>query len=239
MADSDSRSEKSHPNDAPTTNHPRRGMRRLTAVLLVVVCIAIGGYWAWVASQIVHRGKRKQGIEANLPPSTLQQISTLDQKSFQNSLPRLRQILEDLGQQTETDQRTLMIIAGKLQETDESAPDYWPTARQFVESVSSKMAPNTPPSGERPRALSDILSVGIMRGVREDHKTILFDDGDLGNARFTNCRIIFSQNPVRMSNVVFEGCVFELPTADPPSPYLRKLIRQLLAQPESVTINSL
>jgi hypothetical protein len=91
------------------------------------------------------------------------------------------------------------------------------------------MAPNAPSPGQQPRALSDILFVGLMRGIREKGKTILLDGGYLGNGEFTNCRIIFTQNPVRMTNAVFRNCAFEIPITDPPSPYIKKVSQILLA----------
>ena len=123
----------------------------------------------------------------------------------------------------------LEAITGKLRQTDEATPGYWPTVLRFIPVASSMTAPKAPPRGQRPRALSDILAVGLMRGVREEGTTILFDSGDLGKGEFTSCRIIFTENPVRLTHVVFRNCVFELPTADLPSPYLRKVSQMLLA----------
>jgi hypothetical protein len=83
--------------------------------------------------------------------------------------------------------------------------------------------------GSGPGFLSDILFVALMRGVREEGKTILLEDGYLENGEFTNCRIIFTQNPARLKNIIFRDCVFEIPTTDPPSPYIRKVSQILLS----------
>lgn len=88
--------------------------------------------------------------------------------------------------------------------------------------------------------MSDILSVGLMRGIREEARTILFDKGPLGNGTFINCRIVFTAGPVEMQNVVFRNCAFEFPTTAPPGTYLKKVCRIILASGiESVSIASL
>jgi hypothetical protein len=68
-----------------------------------------------------------------------------------------------------------------------------------------------------------------MRGIREKGITMLFDEGDLGNGEFTNCRIIFTPNPIRLRNAIFRNCVFELPAANPPSPFTKKVSQILLS----------
>lgn len=67
-----------------------------------------------------------------------------------------------------------------------------------------------------------------MRGIRENGQTILLDEGDLENGEFTNCRIIFTQNPIRMRHALFRNCAFEIPTGAP-SPYLKSVGRILLS----------
>ncbi len=79
-----------------------------------------------------------------------------------------------------------------------------------------------------------------MRGIREKGITMLLDDGYLGNGEFTNCRIIFTPNPVRLTNATFRNCVFEFPTTDPPSPFIKKVSQVLLSSNlDSVSIATL
>jgi hypothetical protein len=179
-------------------------------------------------------------VDANLQPLTLQQISHLDQNGFEQSLPQLRQAMEHPDPKVVADPETLAAIAGKLRRAGESTPDYWPTVLRFIPFASSRTAKNAPPPGQQPRVLSDILSVGLMRGVREVDKTILLDEGYLGNGEFTNCRIIFTQNPVRLANAHFRNCAFEIPTTDPPTAFIKKVSQLLLsANISSVSIPSL
>jgi hypothetical protein len=178
--------------------------------------------------------------EANQRTLTLQQISHLDQNGFEQSLPQLRQAMEHPAPKAVADPETLAAIAGKLRRADESTPDYWPTVLRFIPFASSRMAKNPLPQGQQPRFLSDILSVGLMRGVREVDKTILFDEGYLGNGEFKNCRIIFTQNPVRLTSAHFRNCVFELPTTDPPTAYTKIVSHILLSSDLSlVSISTL
>jgi hypothetical protein len=204
-------------------------MKRFAAIIAIAAGLALVSYSVWLGHRLVNPGARGGKVEANLPPLTLQQISSLDQKTFEHSLAQLRQAIEQPGHQAVADQQTLTAIAGKLRQTGQSTPDYWPTVLQFIQFASSTMAPNAPPPGQQPSVLSDILSVGFMRGIREKGKTILLDDGDLGNGEFTNCRIIFTQNPVRLQNALFTNCVFEFPITDTPSPYLKKVSQILLS----------
>ena len=224
--------------DAPTPSarrvHPR------AAVIVSAACLAMVSYFAWTGHRTVNPGETRATVEANLAPLTLEQISSLDQKTFERSLPQLRRAIEQPSPKAEPDQETLTTIAGKLRQTGESTPDYWPTVLRFIRFASSGMAKNAPPPGQQPRVLSDILSVGLMRGIREVGKTILLDDGYLGNGEFTNCRIIFTQNPVRLTNALFRNCVFEVPTTDTPSPYIKKVSRILLSSNlETVSIATL
>jgi len=211
-----------------------------TFVMICALSLVMVSYSSCRGNRSAKSGETTAQLAANLPPLTLQQMSSLDQKTFEHSLPQLREAMERTSPQPGADRETVTAIAAKLRQTGESAPDYWPTALRFITFASSQMAPDAPPPGQKPRGLSDVLSVGLMRGIREKNITMLFDEGDLGNGEFTNCRIIFTLNPVRLTHVQFSHCAFELPTADPPSPYIKALCRILLSSNlESIAIASL
>jgi hypothetical protein len=197
-------------------------------MIAAAACMAIMGVCACTGNGTVNSAEGSAKVDANRQPLTWEQISHLDQKAFEHSLRQLRQVIDQSSPQAVVDQETLTAITGKLRQTDESAADYWPTVLRFLQFTSFRMAPKVP-QGEQPKALSEILSVGIMRGIQEFDKTILFDEGSLGNGRFTNCRIIFTQHAVQMQNVKFDVCAFEFPTTDTPSPYLKKVSRILLS----------
>jgi len=171
---------------------------------------------------------------------TLRQISRLDQKTFEQSLPQLLKALGQPKMNVVVGPETLTAITAKLRQTGESTPDYWPVVLRFIPLASSITAKSAPPPGQQPRVLSDILSVGLMRGIRESDRTILLDDGYLGNGEFTNCRIVFTPNAVRLTNALFTNCVFELPSTDPPNDFIKKVSRILLASNlSSVSIPSI
>lgn len=206
---------------------------------LLAGCIAAMTVCACTANWTVYSADGPAKDHTNRSALTLDQIGRLDQMAFERSLPQLRQAIDESRSQSLVGRNTLTAITGNLRQTDESAADYWPTVLGFIQFASFRMAPKVP-QGEQPKALSEILSVGIMRGIREFDKTILFDAGSLGNGSFTNCRIIFTQHAVKMQNVKFDVCAFEFPATDTPSPYLKKVTRKLLASDlDSVTIPSL
>ncbi len=213
--------------------------RPLVAIFLSAACLSMVSLGACTGNRTVNSAEGPEKVDANRPALTLEQISYLDQKAFQHSLQQLRHVIEQSSPAAVVDQATLTSLTGKLRQTDESATDYWPTVLRFLQFASFHMAPKVP-QGEQPKALSEILSVGIMRGIREFDKTILFDEGFLGNGSFTNCRIIFTQHAVQMQNVKFDVCAFEFPATDAPSPYLKKVSRILLSSDlGSISIPSL
>jgi len=213
----------------PDTRRPfERILHAFTTFMICAAGIAMAFHAARIGSPMGNPVTTAK-VEANRRTLTLQQISHLDQNGFEQSLPQLRQAMEHPDPKAVADAETLEAIAGKLRRAGESTPDYWPTVLRFIPFASSRMAKSAPPPGQQPRVLSDILSVGLMRGIREVDKTILLDDGYLGNGEFTNCRIIFTPNPVRLTNAHFKNCVFELPTMDPPNTYLRKVSHILLS----------
>jgi hypothetical protein len=218
----------------------QKRVQPFATIVVGATCIAIVSYGAWIS----HQGAPPEGgsakIETNLPLLTLQQISSLDQRTFENSMSQLRQAIENPSLKAGISQGTLAAITAKLRQTSETTPAYWPTALRFIQFASSWTAQNAPPPGQQTRVLSEILSVGLMRGILEKGKTILLDDGYLGNGEFTDCRIIFTPNPVRLTHALFRNCVFEIPTADPPNAYIRKVCRILVSSNlKSVSIPAL
>jgi hypothetical protein len=218
---------------------PSEIRHRLLAANVGVACMAMLGVCACTGNRAVNPAESPAKVEANRQPITLKEISRLDQKTFEHSLRPSRHALEhaDPGG---TDQETVRAIFDKLRETDDSAQDYWPTLLRFLQFASARTAPNAPPPGQQARSLTDILWVGIMRGIHPNGKTILFDGGSFGNSNFTECRIIFTQNPVEMHHVAFKDCAFEFPATDTPSLYLRKLSCMLFSSDlRSVSMPSL
>jgi hypothetical protein len=198
--------------------NPLRSLLRTLASLMVCITAV-----AMVPAPAVARD------DASRQPLTLRQISRLDQKAFEQALPQLQKAMEQSNPMSGTDQETVEAIAAKLRKTDESIPNYWPIVLKYLNWAYTNLGNGAEPPGVVSRALSDIVSVGLMRGIREVNKSILFDDGSLGNGEFTHCRIIFTQNPVRLSNCHFRNCVFELPANDPPNDFIKKVCRILLA----------
>jgi hypothetical protein len=210
--------------------NPADGAGRRVRAAAIAVAVALVGLCACTGGTSVHPAPQPAKAEADRQPLlTFEQIGAMDQKTFRDSLPQLHRAIEQGNPDARVELEVLKTLQGKLRQTDESAPDYWPTVLRFLEFGSYQMFPKAPRPDEPRKILSNILSVGIMRGIKEFDNAVLLDRGPLGNAEFTNCRIIFTQNPVPLQKVTFNVCAFEFPPTQAPSPYLKKLCRILLA----------
>lgn len=210
-----------------------------TAIVVGAACVVVVSICTRTGKHPVNSTEESAQANANRQPLTLEQISQLDQKPFERSLPQLCQVIVQTTPAAKVDQEALTTVQGKLRQADESRPDYWPAVLRFLPFASSRIALKAPPAGGQAKLLSEILQVGVMRGIREYDKAILFDAGSFGNSGFTNCRIVFTQNSVEMQNVVFKVCAFDFPVGTP-SAFLKKLCRTLLASDlASVSIPSL
>jgi hypothetical protein len=163
---------------------------------------------------------------------SLKDISSSDPATFSRSLPDLRKILQHPVSEAKPSHSLLLQLASKLRETSDASPDYWPTVLEFIQFASSAMTPPTdvPPPGPPYTSMRN-SRCGIGPGYcgMASHRSIVLDGGDISRSRFENCRIIFTQNPVKMRGVQFINCVFEMPVTSAPTPYLKDAARQLLA----------
>jgi hypothetical protein len=155
--------------------------------------------------------------------------ASLPLSDFKTSLPQVGSALSIVEQENAAVPTS--VIEGlrvKLQQTDPSAPDYWPTAVRFLQFATSRLAPSdVPPAGRAPDVESD-----TNLGPLEFYKgTVLLKGGSVTGALFRNCRVIFTNTPVRMTSVIFVNSVieFRVSTTSPPSPYLRKAVEVFLA----------
>ena len=204
----------------------------LLGIALAAVYVAVGE----VKQNAEFRGRtdqRLRDIESFIallqapqnPKTVLGKIGSLDQKVFPQFLPALRKVTEQPINAVQPNPETLQAILVKLRHTDETSPDYWPAVLQFLSFVSATLAPaGVPPSGQPPIVLHNSSAGRIV----EEAQTIRLDGGSIENGEFTKCRIIFTQNPVRMKNVLFTNCVFEIPSTEP-NLYLKKAGQLLLA----------
>jgi hypothetical protein len=176
------------------------------------------------------------------PKAVLKQINELDPKTFAKALPALRKVAEQPVSEVAPNEATLHQIATQLRNTSETTPDYWSTVLRFIQFATAGFSPNAPPPGPPQSVLSNVFANGPTALVLRTYsnEVVLLEGGELWNARFENCRIIFTQNPVRMHNFTFINCVFEMPITDTPSPYLKSASQLLLASNlRSVKIPSL
>lgn len=177
-------------------------------------------------------GKVETGIgeirAAQAPDKVLHEINGLDQKAFAKSLPILRVASEQSAKEAKPSQPLLGGIADKLSKTSPSTPDYWPTVLQFLQFASAGLAPaNVPAPGTLPILRTSTRSIyahNAFSGV-----TVILDGGTLVGNHFDRCRVIFTDAPVKMTNVEFTNSVFEFPISSARSPYVQRASKLLLA----------
>ncbi len=173
-------------------------------------------------------------IKKPRPLQSLEAYRSLDDKQFAASLPDLNTLLRDAASNKtlEASKKSLGEIAAKLSRTDVNTPDYWQTVLQFISFASSTALSNVPPPRPPNFTIAHNSGFGLIHTKQPiTHQVILLDGGDLGPITFKDCRIIFTNDKVRMRGVRFINCVFEVPSTvqSNPSPYVQQATRQLLA----------
>jgi len=160
------------------------------------------------------------------PAAVIEEIGELEQQEFTASLPALQVATAQSFDTARLNESTLHKVADKLAKADAARPGYWPTVFQFIGLASAAISPSIPAGG--PTLIFSNLHFGPGTMNLKD-KVVLLDGGSVEGGSFENCRIIFTENQVKMRNVVFINCVFEIPITTTPSPYLTNAARQLLA----------
>jgi len=86
-----------------------------------------------------------------------------------------------------------------------------------------------------------VVNIGPFGPFSVKNRIVILDGGEIVKFYCENCTVILTQNPVRMRNVRFVNCAFELPVSETPSEFLRQVVRFLLATADTsdTTIKSL
>jgi hypothetical protein len=163
----------------------------------------------------------------------IKEISVLKHAEFARNLPALRRAMEQPASAAAAQPAALRNVAAKLKTTDEATADYWPTVLRFIQFASSGLSANVPPPGTKANVIvrGKLSSVNVGSGGPPGFENCVaeLDGGDLEAVYFKNCRVRFTQNPVRFVNVSFINCVFEMPDTASPTPYLKRASQLLLA----------
>ncbi len=187
-------------------------------------------------SQDIGKIKDHLGIAHNATPNVapshsppvdvnLHRFEKMDEKQFAMSLSSLKSVTERSS--PPRDQVLLRNIAEKLRRTDSMAPAYWPTVFAFITWTSEMSAKNVPPPNtktnfviaSKPPEAGPATFEGLVVGL---------NGGEINGLVFRDCRIRFTSTAVRMNNVTFVNCVFEFPSVQTPTPYLKSATKQLL-----------
>jgi len=197
-----------------------------------------------LASDFHDSVKRDIASELSEPKADLKTISASVQK-IDGEMEVLRPLIQDLlkknikagvahlDKEVETAQKEkkpvspLLVgyLQTALQQTSESSPDYWPAVLKFLSVATAGLSPDAPPPGSMSIKASNAQDMRID----ESYCTVELDGGSLINSHLDHCRVIFTENPVQLQNVVFTNCVFEMPVTAKPSPSLKQAARTLLA----------
>ena len=157
-------------------------------------------------------------------------MAHFEPRTFAKALPALRKIADEPVSKVNPPRSTLREVAQKLLKVDTSTPDYWPTVLRFIQFASAGLTPDVPPPGTQPQFVSHSrMPPGSVAWPPMSHTVIVLDGGEVSDLRADHSRIIFTRNPVKMTNVVFTDCVFEMPSLDQPDPFLQQASRTILA----------
>jgi hypothetical protein len=212
----------------------------LGAVVAVVLFVALqwSGYTEFkthTGDTLIDIGNHLDKIDSDLleikasqsPLSALHELNGLTQRKFAKSLPALLAASQRPLLNQKISQPLLEGIAQKLQATNPASPDYWPAVLQFLQFATAGLAP---PGVPAPGVGLMLISNGrTLTGTGFRGVTVKLDGGEVRNAIFDHCRVIFTDNPVKMSNVQFINSVFEFPISSAPSPYIQQASKLLLA----------
>jgi|HubBroStandDraft_1064217.scaffolds.fasta_scaffold35490_2 hypothetical protein len=160
------------------------------------------------------------------PGRVFSELQLLEQREFALNLPALQKVVEQPSSKVAPTQAAIEAVAGKLRQTPEDTPDYWPTVYQFVQFGSSGLSTDVPPPDAPFVLLSNLTVIGFPSLF--DHKRLILDGGGLKNLIIRNARIEFTDRAPRLENVTFINCVFEFPVPYLNTPYLERAARQLL-----------
>jgi hypothetical protein len=234
-----------------TVSHKRVGIGKLTGAIkdwggtgaAVAIIIFFVSQWGNYTEFRTHTGDRLDVIGTRLdkidagilelrafqsPNAVLHEINGMDQPKFIAALPALQTAVQKPIPGNTASQPLLGGIAEKLLKTNPSAPNYWPTVLQFLQFASAGLAPaNVPPPGTPPilrTSSGNWYANNTFSGV-----TVVLDGGMLIGNHFDHCRVIFTDTPVKMTNVVFANSVFEFPVSSIPSPYIQRAGKLFLA----------
>jgi hypothetical protein len=163
----------------------------------------------------------------------IKEISALDRTEFAKNLPALREAMGQPASAAAAQPATLRDVAVRLRTVGEATADYWPTVLRFIQFASAGLSANAPPPGTKATVIisGKVRSVNVGPGGPPGFENCVaeLDGGDLEATYFKNCRIRFTQNSVRLLNVSFINCVFEMPDTADPTPYLKRASQILLA----------
>jgi hypothetical protein len=170
-------------------------------------------------------------IKAILALAGIQAFASVPKSELKASLPRLKKSLDFAEQQKiSVSPATIKGVQEKLLDVSQDTPDYWPTVLQFLRFASAGLASKSVPASDRPIAFKSSGTTNLVDHNSFSGMVVLLDGGLIEDDVFENCRVIFTETPVHLRNVVFVNSVFEFRVSiTPPPPYIQQASKILLA----------
>jgi hypothetical protein len=168
-------------------------------------------------------------IQGDLAKQSIISHASLPLSDFKATLPDLSSAITTVQKQNlALSPMVIDDLRQKFVAVDTTTPGYWPTVLQFLQFASAGLAPaNVPPPGAKPNIRTSFGNWFDHNGVVG--ATVMLDGGVLVDDHFENCRVIFTNTPVKMTNVTFVNSIFEFPVSSVPTPYIQHASKLLLA----------
>jgi hypothetical protein len=165
---------------------------------------------------------------AQQPARVMKEIASLDVKQLAQNLPALQKVSEQPFEAVHPSSEALREVIFRLRVVNEDADGYWPAVAQFLQFVSSATS-DAPPPGPPDNVFDNVSMSGGMT-IRTPTHAVVKLAGIIEGLTFTDDRIVLAEG-VRLRNVHFVGCAFEIegrPDPSPP-PSVKQVTRELLA----------
>lgn len=172
-----------------------------------IVAAGMIAWLAWISIQIYQINghvSNLEGLEGKVTKIELGDQASVSQDIFEKSLPDLRATIATAHKQNvKVSQGTVDILQDKLLHTGSNAPDYWPTAAEFINYRSTVVLPEQAAkllAGKIPDCTDSLPAPGSVASVESPTQATL------NPAIYTNCRFkIDAADQDRYVNAILQG----------------------------------
>lgn len=227
------------PPPLPKTTHP------ILIPLISAVCLALLWYLGWMGTQVVEQGKKLTVIDTKLTVLGLQSQAALPQSAFEQSLGDFKQVVADARKKdVKIPPPVVSNIQTKLKDSNLSSPGFWPAVSEFVnyrsflegknisalEALPSCRGPYINSAAVPANQNGQVIGPPIPARIVERNCKVVLDGIEAAHMGYEDCLVIYRGGPIkRLSDVVFQNCIFEIDLSSSPPPEGQKIGETLLA----------